>query len=442
MQAVLQEGALSEQIGLRPARSQGGLELHHFPDRGHGWVARRPFAEGELLLAVPLKAILVAPFGPDSEAELAACLLQVHGEGPRFDGAPGAEPKDEIWCAYTAAAFPPSATAAALTWDEDDIEALEWPSVVGQLLQYAAHLRTAVESVADYTGAPLERARWAVNAVVSRSFAVNELGRALVPFADLFNDRPMATATWSARRFADPKYPETPWSLRTQTTPFGDRHWFELQAMESVEPGDEVLICYGEGSRAEVLAVHGYLPEENEADFIKLFASPDELVAAVAQVAGCRHSMEPRLSRLHGAINVAAPLAVRPGGLSAASHLLSSIEVALATEMEFAGFQEVWSAAAGHAIFAPPASLPMERKLELRKQAVEVASKMVSSALAQMTPAEKDAEEVNRILAELAVSAPSTSDKRGRRLLAAHFRLGVKSLLSDFLRHAAEPFAE
>lgn len=239
----------------------------------------------------------------------------------------------------------------------------------------------------------------------------------------------MDCATWSARRVQNPAYPETPWSLSA------DRQWLELRAMDPVEAGEEVTICYGEGSRAEVLAVHGYIPCENEADFVRLFESPVELVAAVEQITGCQNSMEPRLSLLQSADNVQAMLAIRPGGLPACSHLLSSLEVVLADEEEFSGFREVWSEGAGHAIFAPSASLPQEKRDDLHKCAVLLAGVLVKEALDQMGPTSMDEEEI-----QASNSESSDDDSIGEnrnRVLAARFRLGVKELLADFLEHVA-----
>ena len=54
---------------------------------------------------------------------------------------------------------------------------------------------------------------------------------------------------------------------------------FEIRAQEDAPPSAELRICYGEDSAAEILAVHGILLEENEADFLELFESPEELQA-------------------------------------------------------------------------------------------------------------------------------------------------------------------
>lgn len=417
--ALLRGATLWAELGVQPTWETSSLELCRFPGRGLGWKARRGIKEGELLLTVPLQNVLVAPFGDESEAELAAALLQVLGQGPRFDGAPGQEPVDEMWSKYTNAAFPKEPAAAALTWSAEEIEALEWPPVVEMFKEFSAHLHASAERVAKYTGASLKQGRWAVNAVVSRSFSVDGLGRALVPFADFFNDRPLAPATWSHRRAKNPNYPFTAWSLAA-----GGQH-LNVQAMEAFEASEEVTISYGEETNAEMLAVHGYMPTSNEADYITLFTSPAELVEGVAHIAGTTHALESRLARLEAAQNAEAPLAVRPGGITASVHLVSCVEAVLATDTDFEDFHEVFSPGAGHAILASR-SMPVEQRLELRKQAVAVLQRIVFGALQHMSPPDKDHE-------ELCKAGPTT--KQG---LAAAFRLSVKQRLLDFLEQQVQ----
>lgn len=417
--ALLRGATLWAELGVQPPWEKGSLELSRFPGRGLGWKARRAIKEGDLLLTVPFENILVAPFGDESEAELAAALLQMLGQGPRFDGAPGQEPVDKMWSKYTTAAFPKEPAAAALTWSAEEIEALEWPPVVEMFKEFSAHLHASAERVAKYTGTSLEQSRWAVNAVVSRSFSVEGLGRALVPFADFFNDRPLAPATWSRRRAKNPNYPFTAWSLAA-----GGQH-LNVQALEAFEASEEVTISYGEETNAEMLAVHGYMPTGNEADYITLFTSREELVEGVAHIAGTTHALEPRLARLEAAENADAPLAVRPGGITASVHLVSFVEAVLASDTDFEDFCEVFSPGAGHAILAPR-SMPMEQRLELRKQAVAVLQRIVFGALQHMSPPDRDHE-------ELCKAGPTT--KQG---LAAAFRLSVKRRLLHFLEQQVQ----
>ncbi|CAK0833503.1 unnamed protein product [Prorocentrum cordatum] len=418
---ALRGGSLWSEFGVHPPLGSSALQLRRFPDRGLGWVATRDIEEGEALLAVPLKDILCAPMGPDSEAELAAALLQVLGEGPRFDGSPGKEPVDEIWSKYTGAAFPSAPAGAALTWNEADIEALEFPSVVGQLKAYRAHLLQSAEQVAAFTGAPLDRCTWAVNAVVTRSFGEDHLGRVLAPFADLFNDRPMAPAIWAAKRAMNPEYPVTAWTF-AETDGEDGQKWFLMRSMAPVAVGQEVAICYGEGSHAEV----------------HVFSSPAELVEAVANLSGRTHSMEPRLELLTNATNAAAPLAVRPGGLGASAHLLSCMEVALVDDVDLPSVREVWSIGAGHAVLQP--GVPEDRRAALRKEVLELASQVVTQRLSELTPASADEDEIRDTEAKLAAGAESEDgeERLRRRHLAARFRLGAKGVLSQFLRRAAE----
>ncbi|CAE8660125.1 unnamed protein product, partial [Polarella glacialis] len=226
----------------------------------------------------------------------------------------------------------------------------------------------------------------------------------------------------------NPTYPFTAWRLSD------DQQFLEMQAMAPAAAGEEVMICYGEGSRAEVLAVHGYLPPENEADFVRLFESPADLVARVAKLADCTHSMAPRLLLLESATNADGILAVRPGGLAACAFLLSSIEVAIAEEQDLQEFKEIWSIGAGHNILEAAALAPARRR-ELRKQALAVATAVVDEALAPLAHPASDAEEAQRLEESL-----SQGDLGGRAkaLQAARFRLGIKRLLYAFNQQASE----
>lgn len=94
-----------------------------------------------------------------------------------------------------------------------------------------------------------------MSAVITRSFALDGL-RFMLPLADLFNHRPC-------------RVPRVAWALH------GDS--FQVRALEDVAVGQEVRLCYGEESAAELLAVHGVVLSENEADYLELFESGEEL---------------------------------------------------------------------------------------------------------------------------------------------------------------------
>lgn len=421
----LQLGALWEEIGVQPPWHARAMEVQRLPGRGYGWVARRPISKGELLMAVPAYVTLVAPMGDDSEVQLAASLLEETRGSAAAGGAMGDEEADQrassarFWRRYTELHFVNVSRGAAF-WDWEQIAELGWQPAMQQLGEYAQHIRAAVHEAASWANASLEDGQWAVGAVISRSFAVDDVARALVPFADLFNHEPQAPWRWAALLSEDPEQAPTPWSWSE------DGRWFELRAPRHVELGEEVTIPYGEDTNAELLAVHGFVPRDSESDYVELFSSPDDLLSAfpISPESG---SWELRTQAFEAADLWGMPLAIRPGDLSASAHLLSSLEAALATDDEFKEFHEQWSDDVGHRILVPGESVPAERRRELRSASVRAAAAAAQSALSQLPPSD-DLD----ILTEVAPTAlPSSED------LSAQFRLGVRRLLTGFVSRAA-----
>eukprot|EP00435_Cladocopium_sp_Y103_P067695 s212_g30.t1 len=161
---------------------------------------------------------------------------------------------------------------------------------------------------------------WAVSAVISRSFAVEQL-RAMVPLADIFNHKPASEAS---RALDNESGPAVAWSLSED----GER--FEVRAREDVAPGKEVRICYGEESAAEILAVHGMILSENEADYLEIFESGEDLLAAVETLSG--HPRGDRAKLMEASLSPDDVL-LRPT-LEASEPLLRALEVSLCEDEE------------------------------------------------------------------------------------------------------------
>ncbi|CAK9078645.1 unnamed protein product [Durusdinium trenchii] len=112
------------------------------------------------------------------------------------------------------------------------------------------------------------------------------------------------------------------------------------QGIAKLETGDtaegsrllkiEVRICYGEESAAELLAVHGMVLPKNEADYLEVFESVEDLVAAVESICGAPR--RDRLARLE--VIPVDDLLVRPGRLEASEPLLRALQAMLCEDDE------------------------------------------------------------------------------------------------------------
>eukprot|EP00913_Durusdinium_trenchii_P034386 g32168.t2 len=107
-------------------------------------------------------------------------------------------------------------------WPQDAIITLGWPATVEQLLAYSQQIQESAQWVSGNGNVPRDAACWAVSAVITRSFAVDDEVRAMIPLADIFNHEP---------RSASSDVHEVAWSLE------GDR--FEVHAPQTVMPGED-----------------------------------------------------------------------------------------------------------------------------------------------------------------------------------------------------------
>ncbi|CAK9069768.1 unnamed protein product [Durusdinium trenchii] len=305
-----------EGFAVQPSWHERALDVAEVPGAGRGWVARRQVQKGELLLSIPRVAAIEVDMDEDMEgweAELALNVLRrLDRLGPAAD--PRLRQKHELqalWQDY-AKTFP-EAPAGAAFWPQDAIITLGWPATVEQLLAYSQQIQESAQWVSGNGNVPRDAACWAVSAVITRSFAVDDEVRAMIPLADIFNHEP---------RSASSDVHEVAWSLE------GDR--FEVHAPQTVMPGEEVRICYGEESAAELLAVHGMVLPKNEADYLEVFESVEDLVAAVESICGAPR--RDRLARLE--VIPVDDLLVRPGRLEASEPLLRALQAMLCEDDE------------------------------------------------------------------------------------------------------------
>ena len=311
---------------------------------GRGLVALRPIDEGDLLLSIPWRhTVHVFEDGDDDpdDLRLALELLRVLDDG-------GDGPEDErvaIWRDYRP--MLPSSTGAAAFWTKQNVDELQHADAVDETHALRMKFEAGATRRADAKHSKKD-ILWALSLVHSRSFSVatpEGTARALVPFADLFNHKPespaqarqtdaVLQAALLEKRFEkDAAHARSgePWSVTfDETLGFEAGASFEMRAIWRNEPGEEVFITYGHETSAELLASYGFFPAPNAGDFVRLYTdvqdvldddrylSRDGLAAALA--------ME-REAVMWSALAVEAPLAVRPGGVANAAHLLGCLRL-------------------------------------------------------------------------------------------------------------------
>jgi len=251
--AVLQ-GQLWEAADVLPGMPGTRLALRKTQDTGVsdlGFVATAPISKGEVIISVPMRYALVVNLKSStkddseqpSDVRLALQLLRAldltdAGE-TEFD-----DDVKQFWRAYTLRILPRE-TFAAIAWEEEDIEHLQYERTVEEVKALRSRLEELCkqtleeEETVDYdededededdSAAPprgrrkvtisrmqavrlpggktmMEDAtlRWALSIVRSRSFMLDEnedsptARRAIVPVADLFNHQPEGPLTWAA----------------------------------------------------------------------------------------------------------------------------------------------------------------------------------------------------------------------------------------------------
>jgi hypothetical protein len=248
------QGQLWEAVDVLPGISETRLALRKTQDTGVsdlGFVATAPISKGEVIISVPMRYALVVNLKSStkgdseqpSDVRLALQLLRVLDLTDAGETEFDADVK-QFWRAYTLRILPRE-TFAAIAWEEEDIEHLQYERTVEEVKALRSRLEELCkqtleeEETMDYdedededeesSSAPprgrrkvtisrmqavrlpggktmMEDAtlRWALSIVRSRSFMLDEnvdsptARRAIVPVADLFNHQPEGPLTWAA----------------------------------------------------------------------------------------------------------------------------------------------------------------------------------------------------------------------------------------------------
>ncbi|CAE7642725.1 unnamed protein product [Symbiodinium microadriaticum] len=124
-----------------------------------------------------------------------------------------------------------------------------------------------------------------------------------------------------------------------------------VQAESAIDGGERnpANLC-PTAEEAEILAVHGMVLAENEADYLEIFESPDDLLVAVETLLDCPGRRKQRQFEFETMDTDYVPLALRPGGPRACEHLLGCVEAALCKDDEFRDFRQTWSEKEGYGI--------------------------------------------------------------------------------------------
>lgn len=293
-----------------------------------------------------------------------------------------------------------------------------------------------------------QRFQWAQQMVQSRSFSLEapdfkdsgpQHFRALCPFCDLFNHRPESPVTQAELALAlddDEVAPPSPW----QVVGSNAQALLELRSPYGMEEGSQILLPYGIETNAELLACFGFsLGSQNEADYLEIFTSFQDLSDAVAASisdgtsesrAAQRASRLDRLESLDAAL---APLALRPGDVDASAHLLGCLEFLLSSEVEAKAFREEYDHAVGHFTIQ---NADCHTARRLRRTALRVVSERVQSVLTAMATT---LEEDRSLQGQLDFYVPAGARDKEAELglqAALAYRIAVKEAL---VRWAAVP---
>ena len=329
-------------------------------DCGRGLVALHPIKEGDLLLSMDWKhTVHVFEDGYDDpdDLRLALELLRVlnheRDEQEDKDGNTdsGYLEKVEVWARYRP--MLPSSTGAAAFWRSENIKELQHDDAVEETTRLAMGFEAHAIRHADSSyesGYQKSDILWALSLVHSRSFSVvtpTGTARALVPFADLFNHHPESPAqARETDRILQKALRDTSESNGENnsevcmSTSNGSEPWcvnwdastnqgtFEMRSIWAYKTDEEVFITYGHETSAELLASYGFFPSPNAGDFVRLYTDVQDVLDDDRYVQ--RDSAGLAMQReavMWSALAVEAPLAVRPGGISNAAHLLGCLRL-------------------------------------------------------------------------------------------------------------------
>ena len=195
---------------------------------------------------------------------------------------------------------------------------------------------------------------------------------------------------------------------------------------------------YGHESSADLLISYGFAPDPNPADYVPVYADIRDLVDDDRWVPS-----EPgpvaraKAAQLYSGDAAQAPLAVRPGGVAAAGHLLGCLRVLHADAADLPELEERFDAAVGHSTWqwrspAPDATAEA-RRARTEAAALEQAAARALEVLGEMptTLAEDEA------LLRNALRDERDDDECAALVAALRFRMAVKRMLSQFAADVA-----
>eukprot|EP00667_Euglena_gracilis_P006962 EG_transcript_7025 len=299
------------------------IKVADVPGMGRGVIATRDVQLGERILSVPLKYVLCretimrtldpswrAAAGQLAEGELLmAYLLQQRalGEASLL----------RRWIAVMPRWFP-----TPVAWAAEDVRRLEVPHAEQRLrllqqqaeTDYVALLNrflTRVLSASDIARAyTYAHFLWARGVVTTRAW--NMHGRQyLVPVAGMFNHAPDAedrafrwqTATGQrSMKFLTYHRFETatgrPVQLPESSPKMDDKVFAVVLSDRSCKAGDQVFESYGDNDNAIYLDYHGFVPDWNPYECVKVFQLPFDQVSPASQQGGTSYSRYTFLQRL------------------------------------------------------------------------------------------------------------------------------------------------
>jgi hypothetical protein len=367
-------------------------------------LATRDIAPGEVVVSVPLEACLSVNTGPGADARLAQLLLDAVDKHP-------------LWRLYNDTVLPRRAGSAAL-WEPEQLEELQWPSAVDDAMASRLEFR----ALAARMGGPhsVEARLWALSIVHSRSFATPTGLRVLAPLCDLVNNEQLPAAL-----VASGTDEVSPWGVH------GGR--FELRATMACAAGAELLMFYGHETSSELLISYGFVPDDNAANYLCLYADVEELCDDDT-LECCAHSPDSpgtasrKRAMLWGSDAVAAPLAIRPGGIPACAHLLGALRVLHCPSHLLPWLEERHDDHVGHAVWhwRHSAAGHAEERQQVDARALQHAVLLAQSRLDEMATT-LDADRA---------SHRDQTEKPPELVTALRFRLGVKETLARFIAAA------
>ena len=388
---------------------------------GRGLVVHgSPLEAGDLIVSLPWDSVIAVTDGETKEGPADARLARALLSATSTAGG------NALWQLY--ASLLPERTGAAALWSASAVDELQATRAVESAHGARLHFRShAARMSSDDAG--FAAALHAFSLVYSRSFAVDVPGqgrlRVLAPLADLINNEQLSAAQVAGCE------DDAPWSV-------SDDGRFELRAQRRFQPGEEVLMFYGHESSAELFISYGFCPEPNPADFVPIYADLRDLLdddrwapREPARVARAK------AEQLYAGDAAQAPLAVRPGGVAAAGHVLGCLRVLHADAADVSELEERHDDAVGHSTWqwrsAAPDAAAEARRARTEAAALEQAAARALEVLEEMPTTLVEDEALLRDALR-----DEQDDDEGAALVAAlRFRIGVKRILAQFAADVA-----